>query len=197
MVQSFLTEPRLRMGKTLLSKKVFQLKKNAPSITNICFLESSIPFREYRAECNFSKPCRAEGGPPFKLAYSNYFIIGTIKPIIEKMPPLTVPKKHVERTKIDLMYRNMQSAQKYEPYYYYTRYPAETTKLWNLVNLFTTESWMWTFLGKTLISNCLSIQIDGAYRLGMSLFGIFKVSDFNFEYVSPCTNRISNPLSPN
>ena len=175
MVQSFLTEPRLRMGKTLLSKKVFQLKKNAPSITNICFLESSIPFREYRAECNFSKPHCAEGGPH----------------------PLLSQKKHVERTKIDLMYRNMQSAQKYEPYYYYTRYPAETTKLWNLVNLFTTESWMWTFLGKTLISNCLSIQTDGAYRLGMSLFGIFKVSDFNIEYVSPCTNRISNPLSPN
>ena len=107
------------------------------------------------------------------------------------MPPLTAQKKHEECKKIDLMYRNMQSAQKYEPYYYYTRYPAETTKMWNLVNLFTTQSWMWTFLGKTLISNYLSIQTDGAYRLGLSLLGIL----YSFQ-LKTCTYRSSNPLTP-
>ena len=34
----------------------------------------------------------------------------------------------------------------YEPYYWFTRYPKETTKVWNLVYLFTPTSWMWTFL---------------------------------------------------
>ena len=29
---------------------------------------------------------------------------------------------------------------------WFTRYPKETTKVWNLVYLFTPTSWMWTFI---------------------------------------------------
>ena len=35
---------------------------------------------------------------------------------------------------------------KYVPYYWFTRYPQQTIRLWNLVGLFTPASWMWTFL---------------------------------------------------
>ena len=33
----------------------------------------------------------------------------------------------------------------YVPYYFFTRYPLETTKVWNLVKLLTPTSWIWTF----------------------------------------------------
>ena len=36
-------------------------------------------------------------------------------------------------------------AMTYEPHYFFTRYPLETTKLWNLLNLLTPTSWIWTF----------------------------------------------------
>ena len=33
----------------------------------------------------------------------------------------------------------------YNPYYFFTRYPKETTKVWNLLKLLTPASWIWTF----------------------------------------------------
>ena len=33
----------------------------------------------------------------------------------------------------------------YLPYYFFTRYPLETTKVWNLFKLLTPTSWIWTF----------------------------------------------------
>ena len=33
----------------------------------------------------------------------------------------------------------------YQPFYFFTRYPAETTKLWNLINLLTPTTWILTF----------------------------------------------------
>ena len=33
----------------------------------------------------------------------------------------------------------------YAPMYFFSRYPLETTKVWNLVKLLTPISWIWTF----------------------------------------------------
>ena len=33
----------------------------------------------------------------------------------------------------------------YQPYYFFSGYPKETTKLWNLIKLLTPISWLWTF----------------------------------------------------
>ena len=46
-----------------------------------------------------------------------------------------------ERSKIALC----PPAVNYYPDYFYTRYPLETTKMWNLVKLLTPISWTWTF----------------------------------------------------
>ena len=40
----------------------------------------------------------------------------------------------------------------YAPYYWWTRYPPEISKFWNLTRLFSPESWMWTFLTFLLIA---------------------------------------------
>ena len=40
----------------------------------------------------------------------------------------------------------------YEPQYWWTRYPVETSKFWNLTKLFRPEAWMWTFLSFFLIT---------------------------------------------
>ena len=48
----------------------------------------------------------------------------------------------------------------YEPYYWFTRYPQETTKVWNLVYLFTPTSWMWTFISifsVVLVMSCFTL----------------------------------------
>ena len=39
----------------------------------------------------------------------------------------------------------------YLPPYWWTRYPPEISKFWNLTQLFSPESWMWTFLTFFLI----------------------------------------------
>ena len=33
----------------------------------------------------------------------------------------------------------------YQPFYFFSRYPLETTKIWNLFKLLTPISWFWTF----------------------------------------------------
>ena len=33
----------------------------------------------------------------------------------------------------------------YLPHYFFTRYPQEKTKIWNLLKLLTPTSWIWTF----------------------------------------------------
>ena len=37
-------------------------------------------------------------------------------------------------------------AVQFTPYYIFSRYPQETTKIWNLLKLLTPTSWFWTFL---------------------------------------------------
>ena len=43
-------------------------------------------------------------------------------------------------------------ATNYQPLYWWTRYPQETTKYWNLTNLFHPEAWIWTFLTFILVT---------------------------------------------
>ena len=54
------------------------------------------------------------------------------------------------------------------PKYFFTKYPDETTKMWNLLYLFTPTSWMWTFL--SIASIVVSLKIFGkiAARLGLN-----------------------------
>ena len=53
--------------------------------------------------------------------------------------------------------------------YFWTRYPAETTKMWNLIYLFTPTSWMWTFLSIVSIVITLKIFSMIGTRLGLNL----------------------------
>ena len=57
----------------------------------------------------------------------------------------------------------------YQPMYWWTRYPAETTKMWNLIYLFTPTSWMWTFLSIASIIIAFKIFSMIGTRLGLNL----------------------------
>ena len=56
----------------------------------------------------------------------------------------------------------------YTPMYFWTKYPAETTRMWNLVNLFTPASWLWTFLSISSIVVSLKIASMIGARLRMN-----------------------------
>ena len=56
----------------------------------------------------------------------------------------------------------------YQPQYWWTRYPLETTKMWNLIYLFTPTSWMWTFLSIASIVVSLKIASMIGARLRMN-----------------------------
>ena len=60
-------------------------------------------------------------------------------------------------------------AVKYQPRYFFTRYPLETTKMWNLIYLFTPTCWMWTFLSIASIVISLKIFNMIGTRLGLNL----------------------------
>ena len=60
-------------------------------------------------------------------------------------------------------------AVKYQPRYFWTRYPLETTKMWNLIYLFTPDSWMWTFLSIASIVIAFKIFSIIGKRLGLNL----------------------------
>ena len=55
----------------------------------------------------------------------------------------------------------------YAPYNFYTRYPPETTKFWNLKNLLTLESWL-AYL-TTIIIVIFSLKLSSYFgqRLGL------------------------------
>ena len=57
----------------------------------------------------------------------------------------------------------------YQPKYWWTRYPQETTKMWNLIYLFTPTSWMWTFLSISSIVITLKIFSMIGTRFGLNL----------------------------
>ena len=45
----------------------------------------------------------------------------------------------------------------YTPYFIFSRYPLETTRIWNLINLLTPVSWFWTFVSICLIASMLKL----------------------------------------
>ena len=52
--------------------------------------------------------------------------------------------------------------------YFFTRYPRETTKFWNLIYLFTPESWMWTFISIQTIIFSLYLARTLSVKIGLS-----------------------------
>ena len=52
--------------------------------------------------------------------------------------------------------------------YFFTRYPLEITKFWNLANLFTPASWMWTFISIFTIVLCLYLAMTLSVKMGLS-----------------------------
>ena len=55
----------------------------------------------------------------------------------------------------------------YVPWYWWTRYPPEISKFWNLTRLFSPESWMWTFLTFLLIAITFKFATLVGGHLGM------------------------------
>ena len=57
----------------------------------------------------------------------------------------------------------------FQPFYWFTRYPQETTKFWNLTNLFSPEAWMWTFLTFILIAVSLKFTSVLGSQIGLNI----------------------------
>ena len=57
----------------------------------------------------------------------------------------------------------------YKHYYWWTRYPQETTKYWNLTNLFHPEAWIWTFLTFILVTLTLKFASVLGSRIGLNV----------------------------
>ena len=55
------------------------------------------------------------------------------------------------------------------PRYWWTLYPQESTKFWNLTNLFYPEAWMWTFLTIILITVSLKLASLLGSKLGLNV----------------------------
>ena len=73
----------------------------------------------------------------------------------------------------------------FKPQYWWTRYPLETTRMWNLIYLFSPASWMWTFLSIASIVISLKIVAVFGTRLGLNLISE-EITLFPFRY------RLSN-----
>ena len=57
----------------------------------------------------------------------------------------------------------------FQPFYWWTRYPQEITKYWNLTNLFHPEAWMWTFLTFILITVTLKFASLLGAKMGINV----------------------------
>ena len=55
----------------------------------------------------------------------------------------------------------------YIPFYIYTKYPSETNKIYNIINLFTPTSWMWTYISISSIFLGLKLATWVGTRLGL------------------------------
>ena len=53
--------------------------------------------------------------------------------------------------------------------YWWTRYPQETTRFWNLTNLFYPEAWMWTFFTFVLITVTLKLASIVGSKIGLNV----------------------------
>ena len=57
----------------------------------------------------------------------------------------------------------------YQHFYWWTRYPQETTKFWIFTNLFHPEAWMWTFLTFILITVTLKFASILGSKIGVNV----------------------------
>ena len=71
----------------------------------------------------------------------------------------------------------------YYPYYFFSRYPLTTTKLWNLKNLLTPDSWFAYFI--TIISVILSLKLSCyvGRKLGLNIVSE-EIALVPFRYLS-------------
>ena len=60
----------------------------------------------------------------------------------------------------------------YKPLSWWSRYPQETTKFWNLTNLFHPKAWMWTFLTFILITVALKFASVLGSKLGLNVCSV-------------------------
>ena len=57
----------------------------------------------------------------------------------------------------------------YLPYYFFSRYPLETTKLWNLKNLLTSMSWFAYFITIIIVIISLKLSCYVGRKLGLNM----------------------------
>ena len=67
------------------------------------------------------------------------------------------------------------SSIEYQPIYFFSRYPSETTKVWNLLNLLSPSSWMWTL--SSIISIVIMLKLFTI--VGSYLGSVTKTCDIN------------------
>ena len=60
------------------------------------------------------------------------------------------------------------SALAYLPYYFYTRYPLEKTRLWNLKNLLTPTSWFAYLITISIVTICFKLFSYIGSKLGLN-----------------------------
>ena len=67
--------------------------------------------------------------------------------------------------------------------YFFTRYPREITKMWNLIYLFTPGSWMWTLISMVsiLISFFISRAVGRKCGLGANSSEELVLFPFRFD----------------
>ena len=56
----------------------------------------------------------------------------------------------------------------YQPFSFFTRYPLEISKLWNLKNLLTPTSWFVYFITITIVIICLKLSCYIGRKLGLN-----------------------------
>ena len=67
--------------------------------------------------------------------------------------------------------------------YFFTRYPLETTKFWNIIYLFTPEAWMWTFISILTIILVLYLARILSEKLGLSGDSTEEIILFPFRFL--------------
>ena len=71
----------------------------------------------------------------------------------------------------------------YLPSYWWTKYPKETSKFWNLLKLLSPEAWMWTFLTFILITVTLRFASCIGNYIGINV-GSEEVALIPFRWAS-------------
>ena len=66
--------------------------------------------------------------------------------------------------------------------YFYSRYPLEKTKFWNLIYLFKPEAWMWTFISIFTIIISLYLARSLAVQIGLSVNSTEEIVLFPFRF---------------